>query len=254
MRLLIVEDENLLASQLTKMVKELEPNAEIMSRTNSVASTISYLKENESPDLILMDIELGDGQCFEIFQEVKVTAPVIFTTAYDEHTLKAFKVNSIDYLLKPIEPKELKAAFEKYRELYGNQQISPSTEKLSRLLSQLQGESQVKNRFLVKKGQQYLTILTSEIACFESKQKLTYLHTYTKNKYIVDYTLDELENMLEPGDFFRINRQTILHIGAIETIYPWFKGKIKLELKIPLEEEMLVSRERVTDFKRWLGA
>ncbi|WP_290792498.1 LytR/AlgR family response regulator transcription factor [Flavihumibacter sp. UBA7668] len=250
MQLLIVEDENLLANQLIRLLREVEPEAVVAGRTNSVASTLQYLQNNAAPDLILMDIELGDGQCFELFDQIQISSPIIFTTAYDEFTLKAFKLNSVDYLLKPIDPVELKAALTKFRQVYGQH----SGEQINQLLHQLQAAQPYRTRFLVKQGQQLQMILTQEIAYLHALNKVNFLFTHSNKKYILEYSLDELENMLNPAEFFRINRQTILNISSIQTIHPWFKGKVKLELKIPSLEEILVSRERATAFKTWLGA
>lgn len=251
MRVLIVEDENLLAKQLVNLVEQIEPGAKVVGRTTSIVETQAFLS-GENPDLILMDIELADGQCFDLFNRVKISTPVIFTTAYDEHTLKAFKVNSIDYLLKPIQAAELKAAFDKYRYIIKLPQPVLHMPDLAGVLQHFRLADSYKSRFLVRSGHKMLTILTSEIYYFTSSQKINYLVTDTNQKYLSEHTLDDLETRIDPKRFFRINRQFLVAQPAIKAIYPWFKGRLKIELRVSTDDEMLVSRERVTAFKSWL--
>jgi two-component system, LytTR family, response regulator len=254
MKVLIVEDEILLAKQLKSLLQELEPELEIDGQTNSIDTTVQWLQQNEEPDLIFMDIELADGQCFDIFSQVIVKCPVIFTTAYDEYALRAFKVNSIDYLLKPINSQELKKALLKWRDLYIERK-QPIVS-LEALVKQLKGSvgSNYRERFLVKQGQKLVSINTTEVAYFFSRHALSFLVTRSNQKFVIDYTLDELEQVISPNQFFRANRQFILAHDMITSVHNWFNGKLKLEIRLPLEEDIIVSREKASIFKEWMGA
>ena len=255
MRIVIVEDENLLAKKLQKMVLELEPTAEITAITNSITSTLTWLQLNGCPDLFLMDIELADGQSFEIFKQVDIKCPIIFTTAYDEFALKAFKVSSIDYLLKPIKLEELRAAINKYHFVSGATAASAGMQ-LNNLLLALRKMPSSKNfrdRFLVKLGQKSVSIPMDEIAFFYTEKGVNYLLTDGKRKYIIDYTLDEIEKSVDPGKFFRANRQFILSSTATSAVLPWFNGKLKIETDPPHEEHIIISREKANDFRKWMG-
>lgn len=256
MKLLIVEDEKLLASQITEMVMRIEPRAEVLAQTNSISATVQWLQTHLMPDLILMDIELADGQCFEIFNQVAVQTPVIFTTAYDEYTLKAFKVNSIDYLLKPVKEEELKAAIHKFKTLHLSAAVPDTAAQISVLLSQLgkHPSAAYRERFLVKQGQKMISINTDQVAYFLASNKLNYIITKEKQKFMIDQTLEEIEDMVDPKMFFRANRQLILSQDVVRAIYPWFKGKLKVDVTVPAEEEVLISREKATAFKEWMGA
>ncbi len=253
MRLLIVEDEQLLARQLTKLVLTLEPEMEIAGQTNSIETTVEWLNNNEAPDLVLMDIELADGQCFEIFNQFRVKSPVIFTTAYDEYVLRAFKVNSIDYLLKPIKPAELRSALDKWKELTAVQPMNGLRFLLNDLIKARDSES-YRKRFLVKKGQQMISVDTSEIAFFTAKNTLNYITTKSKQRFLLDYTLDDVEQLVEPSHFFRANRQFILAHDVISAFHPWFNGKLKVETRLPTEDDIIISREKAPQFREWMGA
>jgi DNA-binding LytR/AlgR family response regulator len=202
-----------------------------------------------------MDIELSDGQSFEIFNQVPVTSPVIFTTSYDEYAIRAFKVNSIDYLLKPVKIEELKAGIEKLKNL-SHHLPSPSIPpfQIDQLIEVLrQPKKEFRERFLVKAGQRLVSVETEDIAYFYFTNRVTYIKTWKNEKYILDYNLDELEQMLEPQTFFRANRQFILHIRSVKNIHTYFNHKLKLTLQPPADEEVLVSREKATEFKLWMG-
>jgi DNA-binding LytR/AlgR family response regulator len=255
MNILIVEDEALLAKKLQNLVLRLEPNAHIVGVTNSIESTTAWLKTNAAPDLILMDIELADGQSFEIFQQAKVTSPVIFTTAYDEYALKAFKVNSIDYLLKPIKEEELSKALEKYKTWFVQKGAPALSLDINGLLQTLQQQSNnnYKDRFLVKQGQKFLPIDVNDIAYFFTKNSINYIQTKDNKKFLVDYTLDEIESSLQPKTFFRANRQIILSVSSVITVHAWFNGKLKVDVKPATDEGVVVSREKANEFKLWLG-
>jgi len=251
MKLIIIEDELPALRRLSKMLLELMPEAEILGSADTIDGAVALFQQHKDAQLALMDIELADGQSFEIFNRIAVHIPIIFTTAYDEFALKAFKVNSIDYLLKPIDPDELKQALEKFKKL----QSPSNTVNLQELLVSFnqKTETNFKQRFLVKMGQKYLSINISEVAYFNANEKVVYLVTKDQKKYIIDYTLDELEGMVEPKAFFRLNRQYLSKIDAIESISSYFNGKLKIQLNPNVVDEVLVSRERASEFKQWLN-
>lgn len=252
MKILIIEDETPALNRIKKMVLEVEPSIEILDTADSIELSVQLIeKYKDTMDLILMDIELADGQSFEIFNLTEVNCPVIFTTAYDEFALKAFKVNSIDYLLKPIDKMELKTAFQKFKTI---QKSASNVDALKEMLAQISApKNKFKERFLVKLGERLISVATNEIAYFLSKDKLTYLITKNNNKYVVDYTLEELGNMLDRKHFFQINRQFIVAINSITNIHNYFNGKLKIQLVPVVEEEVIVSRERASDLKIWLN-
>lgn len=254
MKLLVVEDEQLLARQLIKLVKELRPDAEVTGQTNSIESTVEWLSKNEKPDLILMDIELADGQCFSIFQRADITCPIVFTTAYDEFALKAFTVNSIDYLLKPIKKEDLNRALNKFDLLISEKGNAGVKSLKSFVDKMILNPRQYRERFLVKQGQKMVSIPIEEVAFFSAKNTLNFIHTKSKQKFVIDYTLDEIEEMVEPNNFFRANRQYILLNDIITEIHPWFHGKLKIEISLPVEDEIIISREKASSFKEWMGA
>jgi len=253
MKIVLIEDEAPASRRLEKMVKELAPEAETIAVLDSVSSSIAFFQSNPAIDLVFLDIQLADGLSFEIFEQVQINAPIIFTTAYDEYALKAFKVNSIDYLLKPIDKEALQKSLEKRRLL---QQTSPDTalqKNLAQIIQQMQGEKQAyKARFLVKMGEKLISIAEQEIAYFQAEEKMVLLHTQQSKKYMLDYSLDELENLLNPANFFRLNRQFITHLQAIKSINTYFNGKLKLQLSPENSEDVIVSREKSPSLKEWL--
>jgi len=251
MKILIVEDEILLAKELRKMLSSIEPSAEICGTTQSVEETVQWLKQNDTPDLVMMDIELADGQSFDIFKQVQLESPVIFTTAYDEFAIKAFKVNSIDYLLKPIKESELRVAIEKFKKTKQHQPISML--ELLKKIEQLGNQRGYRSRFLIKQGQKMVSIDISEVAYFYSENKCTFMRTNQNQKYIIDLTLDELEKELAPQQFFRANRQYILSEKSIVSIHSWFNQKLKAEVNPPTEEHIIISRDKANAFKAWMG-
>jgi two-component system, LytTR family, response regulator LytT len=258
MRILIVEDEELAVKKLQKTLLAVDETATVLGITDSISATVDWLKENDEPDLILMDIELADGQSFEIFNRVQVKSPVIFTTSYDEYALKAFKVNSVDYLLKPIQKEELEAALQKYKDRFvaaTNTEVKPAIN-LDHLVRELQQKLQPKEyrkRFLVKHAQKLVSIDIDEIAYFYSDGRLNFFKTTDNKKYVVDYTMDDMEEMLDPAKYFRISRSFYVSVGCIAKIDDYFGNRLILQLKPAVEKEALVSRERVTDFKKWMG-
>ncbi|MFN4316316.1 MAG: LytR/AlgR family response regulator transcription factor [Chitinophagaceae bacterium] len=258
MKVLIVEDEDLAVKKITKTLASVDPDAEVVGVTDSILSTVAWIEENAAPDLILMDIELADGQSFEIFNRVKIQSPVIFTTSYDEYALKAFKVNSVDYLLKPIQKEDLEAALQKLgnmKNLY--QQSAPSAPvSIDSLVQELQKKLQPKEyrkRFLVRHAQKLVSIDTEEIAYFFSDGRLNFFKTFDNRKFVVDYTMDELEEMLDPQAYFRISRSFFISINCVDQIHDYFGNRLLLHLKPAVDKESIVSREKVTDFKKWMG-
>ncbi len=253
MKLLIVEDESPALSRITKLLKEIDSRIEIIATADSIEAACSAFEQHTDFDLALMDIELADGQSFEIFKRTHVYCPVIFTTAYDEFALKAFKVNSIDYLLKPIDKIELIEALEKFKSI---QTIKPSAllqQQMETLLQQLKPvQAGYKNRFLIKTGTKLISIPIDDIAYFHAADKLVYLHTHKNDKYILDQSLDELIRVVDPTLFFHLNRQFIVHVNSIKTVNAYFNGKLKVEIAPIINEEVLVSREKASEFKKWL--
>ncbi len=259
MNIFIVEDEELAVKKLQKTLLAVEPGARVVGVADSITAAVEWLQENETPDLVLMDIELSDGQSFEIFNLVEVKSPVIFTTSYDEFALKAFKVNSIDYLLKPIQKEELQIALEKYKQVRNNYAMKAEPVpviNVDQLVKQLQQKLQPKEfrkRFLVKFAQKLVSIEIDDIAYFYSDGRLNFFKTTDNKKYVVDYTMDELEDMLDPEKYFRISRSFYVSVGSIDKIDDYFGNRLILQLKPALEKEALVSREKVTEFKKWMG-
>lgn len=253
MKILIIEDEDLAVRKLQKILLSIDPDLEIAGVTDSIQASVEWLSTNKKPDLILMDIELADGQSFEIFNLTEVTSPVIFVTSYDEFALKAFKVNSVDYLLKPIQKEELKAALDKFYKL---QVAKGNDTNLENLIKDLQSKLQTRDyrsRFLVKYLQKLISVEVGEIAYFYSEGRLNFFKTFDNKRYLVDYILEDLEDMLDPRAFFRISRSFIISIDSVEKIEEYFGNRLILQLKPAFEKEAIVSREKVTDFKRWMG-
>ncbi|UOQ67602.1 LytR/AlgR family response regulator transcription factor [Hymenobacter volaticus] len=257
MKILIVEDEEMAVKKLTRTLASVEPTAEVVGVAGSIRETVNWLNAHPAPELILMDIELADGQSFQIFEETEVKSTVVFTTSYDEYAIKAFKVNSIDYLLKPIQKDELRAALDKYTQVKALYQ-GPTTEpamnvsSLIRELQQLQPK-EYRQRFLVQYAQKLVSIETPQIAYFYSDERLNLFRTFDGKKMAVDYTLDELEAMLDPARFFRISRSFLVAIDSVEQIQPYFGNRLALQLKPTIDKEVIVSREKLTPFKTWMG-
>lgn len=252
MKILVIEDEKLASDRLIKMIKEVEPSAEILDTLVSIRSSVEWLKSHAAPDVIMMDIHLADGPSFEIFSTVQVTSPVIFTTAYDEHALDAFKVNSIDYLLKPIKKEEIERAFLKLRTLSGMH-----LKQLENIMKQFSGQAKstpkdYQKRIVIRYGDTIKMVEVAEVAYFYTEDKINYLCTAANLRYPIDYNLDELETMLDPEQFFRINRQFIINITSIDKMLAWSKSRVKVVLKPPTTEDTIVSTERSPNFKDWL--
>ncbi|MDQ4140235.1 MAG: LytTR family DNA-binding domain-containing protein [Bacteroidota bacterium] len=259
MTILIIEDETVAAERMLEMVQQIVPAAQIMGPADSIEESVQFLRSHPMPDLILMDIELVDGQSFEIFSEVEVTCPVIFTTAYDEFALQAFKVHSIDYLLKPIQREDLQKSLLKFQQLqqvYGKQQ----TINIEELLQELRrtttspATKPIREHFLVRQGQRLLSINTADIAYFYSEDRVTFLKTHDGRFFSLDYPLEEVEQQVDNNNFFRASRQYLVQRRSITDIFVHFNGKYKLALKPTSNEEVYVSRDRAPEFKKWLGA
>ncbi len=253
MKVLIVEDEELAVKKLMKTLQAADPGVEVIGVTDSIRNTVEWLQRNPPPELILMDIELSDGQSFEIFNLTEVKSPVIFTTSYDEYALRAFKVNSVDYLLKPIQQEELQAALAKFRKMKSGQPAELNLDSLVRELQQKLQPKEFRKRFLVKHGQKLVSIEVEDIAYFYSDGRLNFFKTEDNRKFVVDYTMDELEDMLDPDKYFRISRSFYVSVNSIEKIDDYFGNRLILQLKPAVDKEALVSREKVSDFKKWMG-
>jgi len=248
MTVLILEDETLAAEKIENYLLEIDPRIVIVAKLKSIEAAVEWFSSNEHPDLILSDIRLLDGLSFEIFQKVRVQAPVIFTTAYDQYALRAFEVNSIDYLLKPVDIEKLKVSLEKYKNRKGG-----AANDFSAIVRQLKAsQPQYKSRFMIKLGQKIIAIPIEKIAYFFSENKLSFIVALDGKKYPTDQPLDELVDVLDPDRFFRANRQFIVTFGSIAEIHPYFKGRIKLHLNPHTNEEVVISSERTPEFKRWI--
>jgi DNA-binding LytR/AlgR family response regulator len=249
MKILVIEDENLAAKRLIALVKEQLPEAQIFGNLDTVTSSVEWLKNNPEPDLIFLDIQLADGISFEIFEKIKISAPIIFCTAYDQYAIKAFKLNSIDYLLKPIDPEELKQAIAKFKA--GKKEPVISIDQIRNLLQPV--HKTYKSRFLVKQGERIQAIDVQDVSFFFSEDKVTLLQSRQGKKFIVDYTLDEVEDMLDPETFFRLNRKYITSVSAIKEVFSYSNSRLKIHLENSIDNDILVSREKTGPFKNWLG-
>ncbi len=249
MKTIIIEDEQLAARRLENMVKKIDPTIEIVAKPESVAESVEWFKTNEQPDLIFLDIHLEDGLSFSIFERVKVTAPIIFTTAFDEYAIKAFKLKSIDYLLKPIVEDDLKQAIAKYRE-WGEKKQMIDIGDLYKMLDVK--TNRFRERFSVVVGQKLKSIDVNEIAYFFSNSGITFVAMKTKGQYSIDLSLDNLMDELDPKQFFRVNRQYLVNLSAIVNIHIFPKSRLKLELNPPVAEGVFVSLDKVPGFKKWV--
>lgn len=247
MKYLVFEDEELVAKMLISLIKQCRPDYNLIEVIPSVETGIKWLKKNPKPDIIFMDIQLSDGSCFEIFSKIHIDTPIIFTTAYDQYAIQAFKVNSIDYLVKPIDLDELKSAIDKFEKL---QPESPTKNQqlYEKVMQQIL--KSYKQRFLVKIGEQFKYIDIEDIAYFIFDDRLVYACSKANKKIIIDYSLDQVEKLIDPDIFFRINRQFIISINCIDKIHTFFNQRLKLKLNP--SQEVVVSRDRVSKFKLWL--
>lgn len=251
-KVLIIEDEKPAADWLKQLILKFDPQISVLAVIDSVNSATEWFQQNQSPDLAFMDIQLADGLSFEIFERVKVLCPVIFTTAYEEYAIKAFKVNSVDYLLKPIAFTELETAFQKFETRVQSLQPPPSVtiELLNKVKEMLR--KQYKTRFIIKVGEHLKSVTVEDILFFYSLEKATYLCTADFKIYLVDYSLDRIAEMIDEHRFFRINRKYILSNQSIADIVVYSNSRLKIRLKKPNEESIIVSRDKVAAFKEWL--
>lgn len=246
MRVLIIEDEAAASRRLKKLVKEIEPGAEVINEVDSIESAIVWFSENDLPDLVLMDIHLADGSSFEIFNHVEMKCPVIFTTAYDQYAIDAFRVNAVDYLLKPIKKAELQAAIEKYKKLSSPVNID------YKAIGEALSTDKYNRRFLIRIGQTIKVVELRQAAYFYTEDKITFIVTKDGKRYPLDISLEKLEEICDPRTFFRINRQFIVNIENIKEMYAFSKSRVKLILDPPTDQTTIVSTERSPVFKRWL--
>lgn len=251
MNILIVEDEPEAASRLSKILRELRPETNLLAAIDTVKGAVKWIKDNPSPELIFMDIQLADGLSFEIFEQVDIKAPVIFTTAYNEYALKAFKVNSIDYILKPLDKNEVAAAFKKYEHLTGQiQSRDKMIESIGAAMQML--TKRYKERFVIKVGEHIRSIEVNDVLYLYSLEKTTFAVTLDSRKHVLDFTLDQLESLLDPSRFFRINRKYIVTLVSIKDMISHTNSRLKLLLKSSEDDDVIVARERVQEFKDWL--
>lgn len=251
MKVIVFEDEKLASERLIELIQDLRPDAQVVASLKSVEAALLWLENNQEPDLVVSDIQLLDGSSFEIFDQHPIQCPVIFTTAYNEYAIKAFEVNSVDYLLKPIQKEKLSLALDKYDARKAS--TSANALDIDKIREAIQGTNvQYKSRFLVKYGQRIKAIPVEQIAYFFSQDKLTYLMGFDGKKLPLDQTLEELEGVLDPKNYFRVNRKFIVHFDAVSDIHPYFKGRVKIEVQPESSEEIVISSEKTPIFKQWL--
>jgi DNA-binding LytR/AlgR family response regulator len=250
MKVVIIEDEIPAQERLQRLLDEIDSSIKVVAKIESVREGVKYFANNEAPDLLFMDIQLADGLSFSIFQSIELNIPTIFCTAYDEYAIQAFKHNSIDYLLKPIDPAELKAALKKYARMYKTEKQSVDLELLASLVKK--ETSTYKSRFMVKLGDKIQSISVREIAFFYSEQKATLIVTSEGKKHFVDYTMDQVQELLNPQMFFRLNRKYLTSFVAIEGVFVYSNSRLKVKLLNCADEQIIVSREKVGRLKEWL--
>jgi DNA-binding LytR/AlgR family response regulator len=250
MRALIIEDEKPAADKLKKAIQKTGMGIEIIAQLDSVQSAIQWLRTQEQPELVFMDIELSDGLCFKIFETVSVPCPIIFITAYDEYWQEAFELNSIDYLLKPVKQEKLEAALKKYDTL--KQYFASNFQQL--LQPKPTNQPVYKKRFLVKRGTDYISVKTEDIAYFYATHKLVCMVNKKAEKFILDLSLSDIEKQVDPVAFYRINRKYLVNMGAIKRIKSYPKSKLEVEVDPPVNDEIIISQENVAAFKDWIGS
>ncbi len=249
MNTIIIEDEKLSADHLANLISKVDKDIQVLNVFDSVKQSVRYFQSNPNPDLLFVDIHLADGISFEIFSKVVIESPVIFTTAYDEYAIKAFKVNSVDYLLKPVGIEELTIALEKIKRLKNSQFLKP-TDNIINAYQTI--NKQYKNRFMVKIGANIISVKTEEITHFIAEDGIVLIVTQNGKRYPIDYTLDQSELLLNPDIFFRINRKTIININSIQKVNTYFNSRLKINSTMLQSDDAIVSRERVVEFKKWL--
>jgi len=251
MNVVIIEDEKFAADHLEKMILKYDKNIKIAAKLESVEESTKWFRQNDEPDLIFLDIHLEDGLSFSIFEEVKITSPIIFTTAFDEYAIRAFKLKSIDYLLKPIMQEDLNISLEKYKDWNKSNKTFIDVDSLFELMTNK--ELKYKERISVNFGQKIKSFNISDVAYFYSEKGISFMVTHNSSEYPVDYSLDQLTGFLNPNEFFRINRQLLISMKSIKNIHVFPKSRLKLELHPPSQKDVFVSIDKVTKFKEWLG-
>lgn len=247
---LIIEDERLSADRLKNLISKVEPGIEIIGILDSVQSSLAWFRDNSPPDILFLDIQLNDGTGFDLLSQVNHTFPVIFTTAYDNYAIKAFKFNGIDYLLKPIEEKDLAESIRKFKQLDSPKPENPVQQDFGKLQQLISGD--FKKRFLVKLGEQFESIPVAEIAYFAYHEGMSYLVSKSSRKFPTDYSMEQLEGLVNPLEFFRVNRHILVTLSGIKEIHSYFNSRLLLNLAPEYQSEVIVSRDRVADFKRWM--
>ena len=253
MKAIIIEDEILIAQELQNKIRNASGDVEIIEILPSLKTARKWFMANAEPDLIFMDIQLSDGVSFELFDAYQLSCPIVFTTAYDEYAIRAFKVNGVDYLLKPVDDDELKKAIDKCREIIESKTQFPTDIKqlIQRFSLPQSSQSLYKEKFIVNFRHQWIPVNTKDIACF-MKENIHYIYTFSGEKHILDFTtMEEIEELLDPGRFYRANRQFIVNIDSIQSVKPHENQKLSLTLKAPLKIEVDVSREKAPAFKKW---
>ncbi len=252
MQVLIIEDEAIAAEKLTHILKKYDPAVTVLEAIDSVKNAVKWLNSNSSPDLIFLDIYLSDGISFEIFTQISLDVPIIFTTAYNEFAIQAFDLNSIAYLLKPIKSEDVARSLDKFKKL--RQQRSPEKPADYAALVNLitQQKKRYKERFLVKVGQKIHSIPVEEVAYFYTESKIVFLVTHDNRRFPVDYYLDQLIDLLDPKEFMKINRQFVIRHSSIENMFPYSNSRIKVTLQPPVKKDIIISTEKSSDFKEWL--
>ncbi|MCF8369710.1 MAG: LytTR family DNA-binding domain-containing protein [Bacteroidales bacterium] len=250
MRVLIIEDEKLNADHLEELILKYDASIDLLGRIGSVKKGIEWFNTNQHPDLAFFDIQLGDGLSFEIFEKTEVLCPIIFTTAYNEYALNAFKVNSVDYLLKPIDFDELKIAIDKYKKNFAKEEIPIQRLVYDNILNML--TDNYKQRFVVKVGEHIKSIPVTNILYFYSLEKATFMHTTDNRNFVIDYSVEQLETLVDPNKFFRINRKFLISLESIQDIISYSNSRLRLELKYNNDMDAIVAREKVVKFKEWL--
>lgn len=252
MNIVVIEDEHLAAKRLIDLIHQFNKEIKVSATLGSVKRSVEWFNNHSHPELAFMDIQLGDGLSFEIFEQCRLKCPVIFTTAYDEYAIRAFKVNSIDYLLKPIDYDDLNNALNKFEKSQTRMSLELSVQpvKIDEILQQL--TKKFKSRFVIKVGQHIRPIDVSEIQFFYSMEKATFLCTTANKNYSLDYSLDQIERLIDPQLFFRVSRKYLVHISAIQEVVAYSNSRLRIQFKHSELQDVIVSREKLGDFKKWL--
>lgn len=252
MKVLIIEDEPHARMELKRLLAKVDQQLEVIAETDSVSDSLAFLESGHAFDLVFADIQLSDGLSFDIFSRMPIQQPVIFTTAYNEFAIKAFELNSIDYLLKPVEETQLRRALEKLKRMQEGLRDTNLSETARSLKEMLTGKKEYKSRFVIKAGDQFRYITTDEIAYFEAENNAVYAITKDALRLLVDYKMESLEQLLDPKLFFRINRGMIIHVASILKVHKYFNSRLRIDLQPKCSEEVLVSRLKVDDFLNWM--